>query len=213
MLLTHVNQFTGVALKDDPTILAWETGNELGGYMLSGGAPPSAWTAEIAAYLKTLAPNTLVADGTDGLQDSNGALQNTGVNTVGVDLVTDHFYPAENWILKKDQSWMGYYTKNWYAGELDWTNANGGDSPASFYKILEAFPHAGSMIWSVFGHDENCCSYVTHNDGYSLLYPNGNSATLQAQILLLVQHWHRLRGLTPPTAMPAVACPQPALLA
>ena len=29
-LLGHVNNYTGVALKDEPTILAWETGNELG---------------------------------------------------------------------------------------------------------------------------------------------------------------------------------------
>lgn len=28
-VLNHVNQYTQVALKDDPTIMAWETGNEL----------------------------------------------------------------------------------------------------------------------------------------------------------------------------------------
>ena len=33
VIMTHVNRYTGVALKDDPTILAWETGNEFGGYM------------------------------------------------------------------------------------------------------------------------------------------------------------------------------------
>ncbi|ORY88907.1 hypothetical protein BCR35DRAFT_329794, partial [Leucosporidium creatinivorum] len=50
------------------------------------------------------------------------------------------------------------------------------------------------------------------NDGYTLSYPNGNSSDLQKQILLLIQHWHRMRGLTPPTSLPAVACPQPELL-
>lgn len=34
---------------------------------------------------------------------------------------TDHFYPALNWLLQKDKSWMQYYTKNFYVGELDWT--------------------------------------------------------------------------------------------
>lgn len=56
-------------------------------------------------------------------------------------------------------------------------------------------------------------SFGPQNDGYSLEYPNGNGSTLQKQILLLVQHWYRMRGLTPPTALPAVACPQPALVA
>ena len=87
MLLTHVNQYTGVAYKDDPTIMAWETGNELGGWMLNGGAPPAAWTLEIAAYIKSLAPNQLVSDGTDGLQDESGNLENNGLDVAGVDMV------------------------------------------------------------------------------------------------------------------------------
>lgn len=64
------------------------------------------------------------------------------------------------------------------------------------------------------------------------MYPNGDSSTLQAKALKLAQvrdlslvddpsafladalsrqHWHRMRGLTPPSALPAVACPQPEL--
>ena len=66
---------------------AWETGNELGGYMLGGGAPPAAWTKDIASYIKKLAPNHLVADGTDGLTDYGGSLANTGMKVSNVDLV------------------------------------------------------------------------------------------------------------------------------
>lgn len=36
---------------------------------------------------------------------------------------TDHFYPAEDWLLSKDKAWMSFYTKNFFVGELDWTNA------------------------------------------------------------------------------------------
>lgn len=67
--------------------LAWETGNELGAYMLSAGAPPADWTSEIATYIKSLAPKHLVADGTDGLVDYGGSTQNTGLDVSGVDLV------------------------------------------------------------------------------------------------------------------------------
>lgn len=42
--LNHVNQYTGVANKNEPTILALETGNELGAYMLEDGPPPKSWT-------------------------------------------------------------------------------------------------------------------------------------------------------------------------
>lgn len=34
-ILTHVNAYNGVSYANDPTILAWETGNELGGCVLS----------------------------------------------------------------------------------------------------------------------------------------------------------------------------------
>lgn len=90
---------------------------------------------------------------------------------------------------------MSYYTKNFFVGELDWTNAvsynscprlatsrtpsltlthppstqNGGTAPSDFYALLETFPSAGSMIWSVFGHDGNCCNYVSHVSAHAFL--------------------------------------------
>lgn len=76
-----------MAYKNDPTIMAWETGNELGAYMLGAGAPPAVWTNNIGNYIKGIAPNQLVADGTDGLVDYGGSLQNTGVAVAPVDMV------------------------------------------------------------------------------------------------------------------------------
>ncbi|KAK4700402.1 mannan endo-1,4-beta-mannosidase, partial [Phenoliferia sp. Uapishka_3] len=202
-----------VAYKNDPTILAWETGNELGGYMLQGGAPPAAWTANIASYIKGIAPNHLVSDGSDGLIDSSGATQNQGFSVSQVDMVTDHLYPALDWLLVKDNGILdSRTTKNYFIGELDWTGQMGGDSLWDYFPTLESIDGSGSMIWSVFGHDAQCCDFISHNDGYSLLYPNGNNDDEQSQILLVVQHWYRMRGLEIPNTMPAVACPQPALL-
>ncbi|GAA5940708.1 hypothetical protein JCM10213_004294 [Rhodosporidiobolus nylandii] len=210
VLLNHNNTYTGVALKDDPTILAWETGNELGGYMLGGGAPPASWTQEIAIYIKSIAPNHLVADGTDGLTDYDGNLANTGMNIDAVDLVTDHFYPALQWLLEKDQGWMNSHTdKVFFVGENDWTGQKGGGDLDTFYSyIKDSMPGAGSMMWSMFGRDDQCCNWVTHNDGYSLYYANGMSSTLINYAGKLMKHWYNMRGLTPPTALPAIACPQ-----
>lgn len=78
----HINQFTGVALKDDPTILGqdmgilavftclindtnttsgvgWESGNELSGARFGDGPAPADWTKEIGDIVKSLAPNHL----------------------------------------------------------------------------------------------------------------------------------------------------------
>lgn len=186
-LLNHVNIYTGVALKNDPTILGWETINEGGAYMLQNGAPTAEWTNDIATYIKSLAPNHLVIDGTNGLFDANGNFQNKGTNVAAVDIITDHFYPAMQWLLQKDQAWMSNVNKVFLIGELDWTGTHGGDDLYTFYRTIESFPGAGSIVWSLFGHDAQCCNYVQHNDGYSLYYPNGMSNSLQSKALLLIQ--------------------------
>ncbi|GAA5969798.1 hypothetical protein JCM11641_008044 [Rhodosporidiobolus odoratus] len=210
MLLNHTNTYTGVKLKDDPTILAWETGNELGGYMLGGGAPPAYWTQDIASYIKSLAPSHLVADGTDGLTDYSGSLANTGISVDEVDLVTDHFYPALQWLLAKDQGWMNSHTdKVFFVGENDWTGQKGGSDLDTFYSyIKDSMPGSGSMMWSMFGRDDQCCDWIKHNDGYSLYYPNGMTSTVESYAGKLMAHWYAMRGLTAPSVLPAVACPQ-----
>jgi mannan endo-1,4-beta-mannosidase len=59
-VVQRVNPLTGLAYRDDPTIMAWELMNE-------GNARPEAlrlaWTAEMSAYVKSLDPNHLVSSG------------------------------------------------------------------------------------------------------------------------------------------------------
>ena len=55
VMLNHVNVYTGVANKDNPTIMSWETGNELP-YGLGGAAEFTKWTSTISAYIKSIAP-------------------------------------------------------------------------------------------------------------------------------------------------------------
>jgi len=54
-LLNHVNVYTHIPYKDDPTIMAWETGDEL--------SPPMSWTRTIATYLRRLDHHHLIVDG------------------------------------------------------------------------------------------------------------------------------------------------------
>ncbi|MER8887369.1 cellulase family glycosylhydrolase [Mesorhizobium sp. M0590] len=59
-VVRRVNPLTGLAYRDDPTIMAWELMNE-------GNARPEAlrlaWTAEMSAYVKSLDSNHLVSSG------------------------------------------------------------------------------------------------------------------------------------------------------
>ncbi|KZT61799.1 glycoside hydrolase family 5 protein [Calocera cornea HHB12733] len=169
--LTHVNQYTGVALKDDPTIMMWETGNELSVYQQADGPPPNAWTQQICGLIKSLAPNQLCMDGTYGIYPNSGQLSNGNV-----DALTDHFYPSDNNRLTTG----AHYTQNtagkvYIAGEWDWTNQYGGDGIQSFMSQIEGLDGAGDFFWSLFGHDSDCCTLVTHNDGYTMYYPGTTS--------------------------------------
>lgn len=84
-VVTRVNPLTGLAYRDDPTIMAWELMNE-------GNAEPEslrlAWTAEMSAYVKSLDPNHLVGSGHAGVADR---MSDLAVPTI--DFGTWHGYP------------------------------------------------------------------------------------------------------------------------
>src|SRR3989440_2841809 len=111
-LLNHVNTYTGVAYKDDPTIMAWETGNEL--------CPPTDWTQTISTYIKSIDSNHLVVDGRSGI-DPNAA------SLINVDIVSNHYYPKRTTQLEDDTKAAQKLGKVFLAGEFDWNDANGGD--------------------------------------------------------------------------------------
>ncbi|HKX28392.1 MAG TPA: cellulase family glycosylhydrolase [Blastocatellia bacterium] len=110
MLINRVNTVTGVAYKDDPTIMAWELANEP--RARGNVAALQAWMTEMSAYVKSLDSNHLLSDGGEGMDSmtanypsiSNtyavsgfeGASFSQMVNIPNIDLVSYHFYPT-NW--------------------------------------------------------------------------------------------------------------------
>jgi mannan endo-1,4-beta-mannosidase len=63
--MNHKNPYTGLTWANDPTIMAWETGNEFGAYMGKEGYPPASFTSSVADYIKSQT-QALVIDGSDG---------------------------------------------------------------------------------------------------------------------------------------------------
>jgi len=207
-LLTHKNQFNGLTYAEDPTIFAYETGNELGGPIFGDKDVPVAWTTEIAQFVKELAPNKLVIDGTYGVNT-------THLSIAAIDILSDHFYPPNNTKLNDDIALVEAADKVYLAGEIDWTGLNGGDTLQSFGAIIKdrqklAKPVvAGELFWSLFMHDvPNCNIFVNHSDGFTLQYNNPlNTAQANGQISMLREQFWAMQNVAVGAELPPVACP------
>lgn len=68
-LLQRVNTFSGIAYRDDPTILAWELANEPRSSDRSG-LVVSRWADDLSAYVKQIDGNHLVGMGEEGFDNS-----------------------------------------------------------------------------------------------------------------------------------------------
>jgi len=107
-VLNRVNTLTGVAYKNDPTIMAWELANEPRG---KEGWPPDmqplqGWIEDMAAYVKTVDTNHLLTTGVEGFYAYRGthwlysgwmgADFVVNHNVAGIDFATCHVWP-QNW--------------------------------------------------------------------------------------------------------------------
>ncbi|WP_164472765.1 CIA30 family protein [Cohnella candidum] len=139
--MNRVNTVTGVKYKDDPAILAWETGNELGGY--NQDKFPQSWTTEIAAYIRSQKPKQLVMDGRFAIQPESLANKD-------IDVVSDHFYTG-NFLERVNADREASKGKKPYIlGEFGlYTDAKDVDA---LYKAALTNGTSGIIIWSLRPH-------------------------------------------------------------
>lgn len=108
----RTNTVTGVAYRDDPTIMAWQLANEPrpGGSEAVGRAALPAyldWIATTAGVIKSVDPNHLVSVGVEGLK---GALEDPDIvravhRQPGVDYMTAHIWPGNwGWLDRRDMA-------------------------------------------------------------------------------------------------------------
>ncbi|RCV40071.1 hypothetical protein SETIT_9G021900v2 [Setaria italica] len=126
-VLTRVNTVTGVAYREDPTILGWELMNEPRCDADPTGAMVQAWVEEMAPYVKSIdGDKHLVTAGLEGFYGA-GAHESKDLNpwgiyygtnyvgthrAAGVDFATIHLYP-DVWLWGSGAAAKLAFLRNW----------------------------------------------------------------------------------------------------
>ena len=186
-VLTRVNAYTGVAYRDDPAILAWETGNELYHDTLYDG-----WAAEIAAHIKSVDQNHLVLDGFYGVRGP-------ALTDPNIDIVSTHMYPfhAPDFIKEAD-TWYNVAAgkKPFIVGEFGFKTVA---ELEPFLQHVVDSPVTGALVWSLRQHsvyggirhhreNETYCTY--HIPGYA----ENDVYEEKALVSLISRMSHRING-------------------
>jgi mannan endo-1,4-beta-mannosidase len=204
-LLNRVNIYTGVAYKNDPTIMTWELGNEP--RCLSAGAYPRsqscttqtliAWADEMSTYIKSIDDKHLVSVGDEGFYCIPGAIDWTencgeGVDTVAftalenIDVMSFHLYP-DGW--GKNVAWGTQWIQRHFQ------DAKALDKPAMLgeFGLLDKSMRnpnykqwtdtvlnsggAGALYWILSGKQDDGSLYPDY-DGFTVYCPTPVCTTL-----------------------------------
>lgn len=167
-VLNRVNTITGIAYKDDPTIMAWETGNEL--------TNTPEWALEIGRYVKSIDSKHLLISGFNAIHietDKETAevwVPQYSIDDPVFDMVSTHHYELnamqtiEN--LKK-QVEMIDGKKPLFLGEFGFMSTSGIEEVLDY--LIEEKAITGSLIWSLRYHHRDG-GFYHHSEplGYGL---------------------------------------------
>jgi hypothetical protein len=170
-LLNRVNTVNGIVYKNDPTILAWQLGNELGGW--DDTPPPVDWSLDIAYHIKSIAPNTLVMDGTMGGLDCTRRYPQQTLESHLIDIFSLHYYYGDSDIsrISRDSKHITKFGKVMIIGEFGFAYKYG----KNIYKtVLKNKLVSGALAWSLRFHSRDGGFYIHNEDGgYSSFHVPG----------------------------------------
>ncbi|MFB4282271.1 cellulase family glycosylhydrolase [Nonomuraea sp. MTCD27] len=171
-VMHRVNPLTGLAYNADPTIMAWEFGNELEGMTLD-------WLTANTARFRQWAPRQLIAAGRRFDIDPDT------LAVPGIDIVDVHYYPPTAERVRADAATVTGAGKVYLAGEYASTSA----TKDLLTPLAGDRNVTGLLSWSLFGHgDRN--GFVQHDDGFTLHYPGDDErmrASVEAQMAFAEQ--------------------------
>jgi mannan endo-1,4-beta-mannosidase len=207
-LLKHVNVYTHVAYKNDPTILGWD--------LLNGGGSPRSWTQRIVRYVRSLDKRHLILSGSE-----NAAIR-------GVDLCVGFIYPHWSQPLafaKRGIARCKAAGKPFAAYEYGWDRTNFPTlrSLRAFLRSLENAPEiVGDAFWALQAHNDGhgwlpipadvtdpvAAPRVESGQWWALYYTGiptlvNTAADMAARAQMLRRHNYSMRGVR----LPAHAVP------
>ncbi len=170
-LLNHKNSLTGVAYKDDPTILAWENCNVCGLFVAftdpgAGMSKYAGWVDTIGGYIKSVDNKHLYVDNSGFfLFDKSGAV----LDSKTVDAVTSEYYPhwdaafnlgggkttAETF--PKHAQLVTGHGKVYVVNEFGWDDTDWA-TPQDLEKVLATLKNdpkiSGDLFWALQAHND-----------------------------------------------------------
>ena len=178
-VLTHVNSLTGVAYKDDPTIMAWDLMNEPDIHPISLMVD---WVAEMSVYVKSIDPVHLVASGRASMREPFAEL-----DIPTVDFATWHGYPsyehmsheAFNALIAKNCAIAKEYHKPMLLEEFGVPRADP-DQANAYRNWLNTIAErsstcAGWVVWRLVSKQDSGQYSADEHDGFDI--HNDGSAT------------------------------------
>ena len=206
-LLNHVNTITGVAYKDDPTIMTWELANEprcVGGnptaFPRSANCTTSTitgWASEMSAYIKSIDHKHLTSSGsegflnipgsTDGVRNGSDGVDELAISKLPtIDVMSYHLYP-DSWT--KDLPWA----TTWITDHIKLAQKIGKPSMLGEFGLKDKTIRntvykswtdtvlfsggTGALYWILSGHNDDGTLYGDY-DGFTVYCPTPVCTTI-----------------------------------
>jgi mannan endo-1,4-beta-mannosidase len=215
-LLNHVNSITGVAYKDDPTIMTWELANEprcVG----SGTYPASAncntgtitnWASEMSKYIKSIDRKHLVSSGSEGFlckpnideyeRDCSSGVDELAISKLpSIDVMSYHLYP-DSWTKTADwgTAWIKEHSdlarkihKPSMLGEFGLRSKVARNvTYKTWTDTVRRTGGSGSLFWILTGIEDSGTLYPDY-DGFRITCPSPVCTTLSNAIVALKSPW------------------------
>jgi mannan endo-1,4-beta-mannosidase len=172
-VINRVNTYTGIAYKDDPTILMWELMNE----PRSGDKDALyKWIDEMSSHIKRIDPNHLVTTGSEGAIDTDATLSH---QSKSIDVVSFHLYP-DWWGFNEQRSldyiaYHGQVAKNLnkpvFLGEFGLKDRlKRSETFTNWYHTANQNNISGMLVWILSGRQMDGSLYPDY-DGFTVWCP------------------------------------------